>query len=254
MRVTVLGCSGSVGGPGAACSGYLFSVPGEQPVLMDCGPGVFGELMRVSDPDNIAVVLSHMHADHCLDLPAMMVWRRYAPPGPAPEKAPLYGPSGVAMRIGAASSEFPGEIDDISDTFDVHEWADGMEITLGGMNIHAIKLDHPPETYGLRVTGPEGHVIAFSGDTGPCDELIDLAADADLFLCEASWTHDPGNRPEHLHLSGIEAGEAAAKANAKALAITHVAPWCDASVIMAEARSTFSGPVELVRQGQIFHF
>ncbi len=108
----------------------------------------------------------------------MMVWRRYAPPGPAPEKAPLYGPSGVAMRIGAASSEFPGEIDDISDTFDVHEWADGMEITLGGMNIHAIKLDHPPETYGLRVTGPEGHVIAFSGDTGPCDELIDLAADA----------------------------------------------------------------------------
>lgn len=254
MRVTVLGCSGSVGGPGAACSGYLFAVPGELPVLMDCGPGVFGELMRVADPDNLSVVLSHLHADHCLDLPAMLVWRRYAPPGPAKHRAPLYGPSGTSTRIGVASSEYPGELDDISDTFDVHEWSDRMEVTLGGLRIQAFRVDHLPETYGLRVTGPEGQVIAYSGDTAPCDALIELATDADLFLCEASWTHDPANRPEHLHLSGIEAGEAATKANVRALAITHVAPWCDAEAILSEARSTFSGPVELVKQGQLFHF
>ena len=253
MRVTVLGCSGSVGGPGAACSGYLFAVDGEQPVLMDCGPGVFGELLRVANPDDIgAVVLSHMHADHCLDLPAMLVWRRYAPPGPAPARALLYGPAGVAMRIGSASSEYPGELDDISDVFDVHEWNDGMEVTLGGMRIRALRVDHLPETYGLRVTGPDGQVIAFSGDTAPCDELIDLAADADIFLCEASWTHDPAHNPEHLHLSGIEAGEAATKANAKMLALTHIAPWSDRDAILAEARSAFSGPVELVTQGQRF--
>ncbi|WLP91373.1 cyclic nucleotide-degrading phosphodiesterase [Gordonia sp. NB41Y] len=252
MRVTVLGCSGSVGGPGVACSGYLFTVPGEQPVLVDCGPGVFGELQRVADPDSVAVVLSHLHADHCLDLAAMLVWRRYAPPGPAPVAAPLYGPSGVAARIGAASSEFPGEIDDIGDTFDVREWSDGIEVTLGGMSIRAFQVDHPPETYGLRITSPEGKVVAYSGDTALCDELIDLAAGADVFLCEASWSHDPAARPEHLHLSGIDAGEAATKANVKALAITHVAPWTDAELILAEARSRFGGPVELVRQGQVF--
>lgn len=252
MRLTVLGCSGSVGGPGAACSGYLFQVPGEQPVLVDCGPGVFGELIRVADPDNIAVVLSHMHADHCLDLPAMLVWRRYAPPGPASERAPLYGPSGVGLRIGAASSEFPGEIDDIGDTFDVHEWSDGMEVTLGGMTLLASTVDHPPETYGLRITGPGGQVIAYSGDSAPCDELIEVAAESDLFLCEASWSHDPANRPAHLHMSGYEAGEVATKANVKALAITHVAPWADPATILAEAKRTFSGPVELVRQGQTF--
>lgn len=233
-----------------ACSGYLLTVPGEQPVLIDCGPGVFGELQRLVDPNDVAVVLSHLHADHCLDLPAMLVWRRYAPT-PAVGKAPLYGPSGTALRIGAASSEFPGQIDDIGDTFDTHEWGDGIEITLGGMTFRPVRMNHPPETYALRVTGPHGEVLAFSGDTGVTDDLIDMATDADVFLCEASWTHDPANRPPNLHLSGVEAGEAAAKANVGMLALTHVAPWTDAQAILTEARLAFSGPVDLVHQGQV---
>ncbi|MET9203141.1 cyclic nucleotide-degrading phosphodiesterase [Gordonia sp. NPDC003585] len=256
MRLTVLGCSGSVGGPGAACSGYLLSVPGEQPVLMDCGPGVLGELQRVTDPKNVAVVLSHLHADHCMDLPAMLVWRRYAPscmvePNAAIDKAPLYGPPGTAMRIGAGSSEFPGQVDDITDTFDVHEWHDAMEVTLGGMHFRAFEVDHPPSTFGLRVTGPDGEVLAFSGDTAMCDELIELADGADLFLCEATWTHAPSERPPHLHLSGIEAGEAATKANVKALALTHIAPWTDVDAVVAEAHRTYSGPIQLMRQGRV---
>lgn len=251
MRLTVLGCSGSVGGPGAACSGYLLTVPDHRPVLVDCGPGVLGELQRVADPSDVDVVLSHLHADHCLDLPAMLVWRRYAPT-PATELASLYGPAGTALRIGAASSEFAGQIDDIGDTFDTHEWIDDMEITLGGIVIDPIRVDHPPATFGLRFTGPQGQVVAYSGDTGPCDAVVDVAADADIFLCEASWTHAPSERPPHLHMSGIEAGEVATKANAKSLAITHVAPWSDAEAILAEARTTFSGPVGLVRQGQVF--
>ncbi|MDL9938771.1 MBL fold metallo-hydrolase [Gordonia sp. ABSL1-1] len=250
MRLTVLGCSGSVGGPGAACSGYLLSLPGEQPVLMDCGPGVFGELQSVVDPNEVAVVLSHLHADHCMDLPAMLVWRRFAPQ-PAVGRAPMYGPAGTALRIGAGSSEFPGQIDDITDTFDVHEWHDGMEVGLGGMSFTAFEVDHPPATFGLRVTGPDGAVLAYSGDTAMCDELVDLAADADIFLCEASWTHAPSERPPHLHLSGIEAGEAATKANAKVLALTHIAPWSDTDEIVAEAARTFSGPIHVVRPGQV---
>ncbi|MFT4043389.1 MAG: MBL fold metallo-hydrolase [Gordonia sp. (in: high G+C Gram-positive bacteria)] len=251
MHLTVLGCSGSVGGPGAACSGYLLTVAGEQPVLVDCGPGVFGELQRVTDPNNVAVVLSHLHADHCLDLPALLVWRRYAPVR-AVGRVPLYGPPGTALRIGAASSEYPGQVDDITDTFDACEWADGIEITLGGMTILPRRVDHPPVSYGLRFTGPQGQTLAFSGDSGPCAEIIELAADVDVFLCEASWTHMPSERSAHLHMSGVEAGEMATKANAKSLAITHVPPWTDTAAVLAEARSTFSGPVDVVRQGQVF--
>ncbi|MFW0796487.1 cyclic nucleotide-degrading phosphodiesterase [Gordonia sp. CPCC 205515] len=251
MRLTVLGCSGSVGGPGAACSGYLLEVDGEQPVLMDCGPGVFGELQRRADPIDVDVILSHLHADHCLDLPAMLVWRRYAPT-PATSRARLYGPRDVDLRLGAASSEVPGEVDDISDTFHVTEWQHGVPVELDGLTITPIEVNHPPDTFGLRIAGPHGQVIAYSGDTGMCDEVVDVAAGADIFLCEASWTHAPDDRPPNLHLSGYEAGQIATKAGVRALALTHVAPWSDPEAILAEARSTFSGPVDLVRQGQVF--
>lgn len=251
MRLTVLGCSGSVGGPGAACSGYLLEVDGHQPVLMDCGPGVFGELQRRVDPVDVDVILSHLHADHCLDLPAMLVWRRYAPQ-PATTRAQLFGPRDVDLRLGAASSEIAGEVDDITDTFHVTEWQDGKTVELDGLTVTPIAVNHPPDTFGLRITGPQGQIIAYSGDTGMCDPIVDVAAGADIFLCEASWTHAPDERPPNLHLSGYEAGQIATKAGVRALALTHVAPWWDPEAILAEARSTFAGPVDLVRQGQVF--
>ncbi|SIS23742.1 cyclic nucleotide-degrading phosphodiesterase [Williamsia sterculiae] len=245
MRLTVLGCSGSVGGPGNPCSGYLLRVPGERPVVMDFGPGVLGALQRHVDPIDVDVILSHLHADHCLDLPGLLVWRRYAPT-PATDRAALYGPPGTAQRIGAASSEFPGEIDDVSDTFDVLPWVDGQQVRLGGMAILPRTVAHPPSTVGLRITGPEGEVLAFSGDSGVCDTLVELASDADVFLCEASWTHAPGQRPPHLHLSGTEAGQMAARAHVKSLAITHIPPWTSTEDVLDEVRAEYDGPISVV--------
>ncbi|WP_026918817.1 cyclic nucleotide-degrading phosphodiesterase [Gordonia shandongensis] len=250
MRLTVLGCSGSVNGPGAPCSGYLLQADGHPPVLIDCGHGVFGELQQHADPNEIAVLLSHLHADHCMDLPAMLVWRRWAPT-PAAARSLLYGPEGTAVRIGAGSSEYPGEVDDITDTFDVREWAHRETVTVHGLQIEPFRVNHPPSTFGLRVTGPDGEVFAYSGDTGVCDEVVELARDADIFLCEASWTHAPGQRPEALHLSGVEAGEVALKAGARSLALTHIVPWSDADAILGEASGVYPGPLQLVHQGQI---
>ncbi|WOC11065.1 cyclic nucleotide-degrading phosphodiesterase [Gordonia sp. MP11Mi] len=250
MRLTVLGCSGSVNGPGAACSGYLLQADGHQPVLIDCGHGVFGELLQHADPNRVAVLLSHLHADHCMDMPAMLVWRRWSPEK-ATERSLLFGPTGTAVRIGAGASEYPGQVDDISDTYEVREWVDREAVDIHGLHIEPFKVDHPPSTYGLRVTGPDGAVFAYSGDTGVCDEVVDLAHESDLFLCEASWTHEPGVRPEGLHLSGTEAGQVAARASARSLALTHVVPWSDADAILDEASAAYPGPLQLVHQGQI---
>jgi len=250
MQLTVLGCSGSLCGPQSPASGYLLSVPGEQPVVMDFGPGVLGALQKHMDPNSVAVLLSHLHADHCIDLAGLLVWRRYAPI-PAVGKAALYGPPGTADRIGAASSEYAGAVDDITDTFDVDTWVDGTVVKVGGMTVLPRKVNHPPQTYGLRITGPEGQTLAFSGDTGVCDEVVDLARDADVFLCEASWTHDPANRPPNLHLSGVEAGQLAKAAGAKQLALTHIPPWTDTETIVSEARSQFDGPIFAVAPGQV---
>ena len=179
----------------------------------------------------------------------MLVWRRWAPV-PAIGRVPLWGPEGTAGRIGAGSSEFPGEVDDISDTFEVSEWVEGQAVELRGLSFTPYRMDHPPATYGLRVTGPNGEVLAYSGDTAPCDELVELARGADVFLCEASWTHDPASRPPHLHMSGVEAGEAATAAGVGVLAVTHIPPWTSTADILAEVRSSFSGHIELVQQGQ----
>ncbi|MBM7368589.1 ribonuclease BN (tRNA processing enzyme) [Gordonia hydrophobica] len=228
----------------------MVQADGHPPVLIDCGHGVFGELQQHADPNEVAVLLSHLHADHCLDLAAMLVWRRWSPT-PATERSMLYGPSGTALRVGAGASEYPGQVDDLSDTYDVREWADREAIDLHGLHIEPFQVNHPPETYGLRITGPEGEVLVYSGDTAVCDEVVELASHADLFLCEASWTHDPENRPAGLHLSGVEAGQMASRAQVRSLALTHVAPWSDSDAIMTEASGEYPGPLQLVHQGQI---
>ncbi|MGB3302378.1 MAG: cyclic nucleotide-degrading phosphodiesterase [Gordonia sp. (in: high G+C Gram-positive bacteria)] len=250
MRLTVLGCSGSVNGPGAACSGYLVQADGYPPVLLDCGHGVFGELLTHANPNEVAVLLSHLHADHCLDIPAMLVWRRWSPV-PATERSLLYGPAGTALRLGAASSEYAGEIDDLSDTYDIREWTDREVVEVHGLIVEPFKLMHPPCTFGFRITGPDGEVLVYSGDTGICDAAVELARDADLFLCEASWTHAPGVRPEGLHLSGLEAGQIATRAKVRSLALTHIVPWTDADAILDEASAAYAGPLQLVHQGQV---
>lgn len=160
MRLTILGCSGSVGGPQAACSGYLLQVDGHDPVVMDFGPGVLGELQQRVDPNTATVMLSHLHADHCLDLPSLLVWRRYHPT-PASGRARLLGPSDTPERIGRASAETASLFDDITDTFDFGSWVEGQDIAVGGFTARPFRMYHPPESFGLRITAPSGRVLAY---------------------------------------------------------------------------------------------
>src|SRR5271167_2364190 len=99
VRITVLGCSGSVVGPDSPASGYLLRAPDTPPLVLDFGGGVLGALQRHADPGSVHVLLSHLHADHCLDMPGLFVWRRYHPAKPE-GKALLYGPSDTWSRLG----------------------------------------------------------------------------------------------------------------------------------------------------------
>jgi ribonuclease BN (tRNA processing enzyme) len=224
VRITVLGCSGSVTGPDSPASGYLLTAPGAPPLVLDFGNGVLGALQRHADPNSVHVLLSHLHTDHCIDLASLFVWRRYHPI-PAVGRALMYGPTDTWARLAQASSPFGGELDDFSDIFDVRHWTDGEEV---------------------EITDASGAVLTFSGDTGICDAIVDLARDADVFLCEASWTHAPGERPEHLHLSGTEAGQIAKQAGVGELLLTHIPPWTSREDVITEAKAEFNGPVRAV--------
>lgn len=250
MRMTVLGCSGSVTGPDSPASGYLLTAPGTPPLVIDFGPGVLGALQRHADPGEVTILLSHLHADHCLDLPGLLVWRRYHP-NPPSGRGLVYGPADTAYRIGASSAECAGEMDDISDAIDVRLWTENTPVKIGELTVFPRRMNHPPEAYGFRVTDADGRVLAYTGDTGMCDNVVDLARGADVLLCEASWTDSP-DRPEGVHLSGKEAGRVATLAGVKELLLTHIPPWTSREDVIAEAKSEYSGPVHAVSQGSVY--
>ena len=200
MRVTVLGCSGSVGGPNSPASGYLLTAPGVEPTVIDFGPGILGALQRYADPSRVTVLLSHLHADHCLDVPGLLVWRRYHPI-PATGRARVFGPADTAFRLGVASAECGGSIDDVSDTLDLHRWRDGDTVDFGSYTVQVRQVFHPPESYGMRVTSTEGNVLAYTGDTGMCDAVIDLARDAGIPVQERPFTPDEAKAATEAFIS-----------------------------------------------------
>ena len=248
MRVTVLGCSGSVVGPDSPASGYLLTAPDTPPLVIDFGGGVLGALQRYADPNAVSVLLSHLHADHCLDLPGLFVWRRYHP-NPATERGQIYGPGDTWARLAAASSPLGGDLDDFTDVFEVNEWADGQAVQIGALSVLPRLVSHPTESFGLRITDPSGAALVYSGDTGVCESLAELASGADVFLCEASWTDAP-ERPKHLHLSGAEAGRVAKRAGVGRLLLTHIPPWTVREDVISEAKAEFDGPVHAVSPGE----
>ena len=105
MRMTVIGCAGSYPGPESAASCYLLEEEHggrTWSVLLDLGNGALGSLQRYADASAIdAVFLSHLHADHCLDLCGYYVMRKYHPNGALP-RIPVWGPADTARRMAKA--------------------------------------------------------------------------------------------------------------------------------------------------------
>ena len=243
MRLTVLGCSGTYPGPDSPCSGYLVEHDGFR-LVVDLGPGALGPLQRVIDLLEIdAVYVSHLHADHCTDLVGLSYARRYHPGGlPAP--LAVYGPAGLAGRLCQVFEVAPP--DRLRPVYDFHEVPVGTT-QIGPFTVTSLRMNHPVECHGLRIEAG-GRTLAYSADTASTRRLDILAADADAFLCEASWPDAPG-RPPGLHLSGREAGEHAARAGARRLLLTHLMPWTDREAMAAEAAQAYDGPLEVVRSG-----
>jgi ribonuclease BN (tRNA processing enzyme) len=244
MRLTVLGCAGSFPGPDSACSCYLVDADGFR-LLIDFGTGSLSAVQRFADLYAIdAIILSHLHADHIFDACSYVVARRYAPGGPLP-RIPVYAPEGAPRRLAAAYGE--GDGGSLDDVYAFYPLFNGT-FTIGPFTVTAERVNHPVETYGLRLAH-EGRVLAYSSDTAPCDALIRLAQGADVFLCEASYLDDVDNPPD-LHLTGREAGEHATKAGVGSLLLTHlVSAWGSEMLTLDAASGAYAGPIEIVRPG-----
>ncbi|MQA95234.1 MAG: MBL fold metallo-hydrolase [Streptosporangiales bacterium] len=246
MRLTVIGCAGSFPGPESPASCYLVEAEGFR-LLLDLGNGALGALQRyvgLFEPD--AVFLSHLHADHCIDLCAYYVARRYHPAGPAP-RLPVYAPGGAADRL-ARAYDLPLD-PGMRREFAFRTLLPGRT-EIGPFTAVLERVNHPVETFGIRLEHG-GRALAYSGDTGPSENLVTLARGADLLLAEASFLDEP-NLPTDLHLTGREAGEHAAAAMVDSLVLTHLVPWNDPVRLRTEAATAFPGKLELAQAGAAY--
>ena len=249
MRIRVIGCSGSFAGPDSAASSYLLEETDADGrtwrVLLDLGSGAFGPLQSAIDPTELdAVIVSHLHPDHFLDVTGLEVFWAYHERTDLPQ-LPVHGPAALPDRLAAVLSRdghVPDGVDRVPFAYGAIE--DGQLLEIGPLRIEVRAVLHPVEAYGFRITSGD-QVLAYSGDTDTCSALLDLAADADLFLCEAGYIEGRDDRFSGVHLTGLRAGQAAVTANAGRVVLTHIAAWTDPAVPLAEARSVYSGPLEL---------
>lgn len=246
-------------GPDSPASCYLIQANGDDGrggsrpwnVVVDLGSGSFGALLRYLDPSDIdAVVLSHLHADHVVDVTGLEVYRRFNPNG-ALGPVRLLGPQGTRQRIAELTMAGDAAELDASFTFDVI--AAGHEVHVGPLRILPLEVWHPILSYGFRISGPssigDGTVtLAYTGDTDSCDNLHPLARDADLLLAEAAF-QEGRDEVRGIHLTGRRAGALAHAAQVRRLVLTHLPPWNDPQVIRREAAAVYLGPIDLASPG-----
>jgi ribonuclease BN (tRNA processing enzyme) len=233
MELTVLGCSGSYGAPGGgACSGYLLREH-DTAIWVDCGNGTFGHLQEHLEVEQLsAVVLTHGHPDHCVDIYGLHVLLRY---GLQREGLPVYAPEGLEGHLAALVSDF-------GPTFDWRAVGDADTAQVGDIALRFSRTDHPPPTYAVEATADDRRLI-YTADTGPGWGVGAFAPGADLVLSEATYLHE--ERPAPIHLSARQAGEAAREAQAQRLILTHLWPRVDPVAAVEEGSEAFGDPVTL---------
>jgi ribonuclease BN (tRNA processing enzyme) len=262
MRLTVLGKSPSWQDAGGACSGYLIE-EGDTAVLVDCGNGVFAKLReRMDYVDVDAVVLSHLHADHFLDLVPFSYALTYAPrqqpvpvdrwPGTdCPACPDLHAPPGARELFRRVVGAWGNE-DLIENAFNLQEYDPAGEIEIGPIRVTFQPVPHFTETFAMSISSTNGSGrIVYGADCSPTDALTEFARDADLMLVEATLP-----RPERTgmrgHLTPEEAGGHARGAAAKKLLLVHISDELDAEGARDKAAEVFDGPVEVAVEGAVY--
>lgn len=218
MKLTVIGCSPAWPNPDGAHSGYLLEGPGS--LLLDCGPGVLARLRsRGGWPSVEAIAITHFHLDHWGDL-VPWVWGSFYWSGEPPTGPELWVPRG-GRRILAHFGEALGFADMFERVFTISEYQPGGPFEAAGFTVTAQRLPHYGiEAHGFRITDGAA-TLAYSGDSAPCDELSELARDADVFLCEATLASGESDGGPRGHLALDEARAAYAGSGAKRLVVIH---------------------------------
>ncbi len=250
-RLTILGSGTAAPSARRGASGHLLSI-GEDRLIFDTGPGTLDRLLRAgADPHTVShLFYSHNHLDHTGELAAWLFAGRIPQVG---RRAPLTiaGSPGFMDMLGTLHDAYGHWIEPETYHLDRVTMDAAARSMLNGKrwSVQAFPVDHIASSIGYRVTLDTGKTFVYTGDTGPCESLVELCRDADLLLIEAS-TPDGAGLPGHLTPS--QAGEAAARAGARRVVLTHFYPPCDRVDMLEQLRRTYPGQATLAEDGMSF--
>ncbi len=251
MQITVLGKSPAWQDPGGTCSGYLVQEGGTR-LLLDCGSGVFARLREVVDETAVdAVVLSHLHADHFLDLIPYAYALTYAPRDVPASRPALHAPPGARAVFRRVTGAW-GSDDLIEDAFTVHEYDPADILTVGALRVRFHPVPHYVPAWAVEISARDGGTrFTFGADCGPSDGLVQFAQGSDLLMLEATLAQ-PETDGARGHLTAGEAGELGRRAGCRRLVVTHFPAALGEQWVRSQAEATFGASVELAQQDARF--
>lgn len=243
LALTILGSSCSIPRPGRACSAYLIEDDGRF-VLLDFGTGAFSNLRQYIAPDALeAIVISHMHTDHFLDLIPLRYALRYGSRS-RENRIPLHlPPGGIDMleRLGESLSRESGDF--FHDVYEMQEYDPESVLQIGSSKLRFALTTHFIDAYAIRYTSGDASIV-YSADTAYDEKVRELAGGANLFLSEATLgAHGIESGPVKGHICAAEAGQLAQLANVRSLVLTHYGTECNVTELELAARSTYRGEI-----------
>ncbi len=237
MRLTVLGGCGAWPAAGQACSGYLIEYDGFR-LLVDLGYATVPRLLQRVAADQVdAVFISHGHPDHCADLNPLLRARALRDEPAAP--LPVYAPPGALDAVLALDR--PGML---TASYVLHEFAAGSRLDIGPFRAETRLLPHWLPNAGIRLAAGD-RVLAYTGDTGPSPDVVELARDADLLLAEASYVDQVPQDSQRYLSSACQAGRHASDAGTGHLLLTHLLPGTDQTTARAAAADGYDGQISV---------
>lgn len=246
MRLDVVGAGPAyTDRPGATGAAYLLRTGGSS-LLLDLGQGSFPRLAGLVDPADLeAIVISHLHPDHFIDLVPLRHYLRWEEPR---RRVRVVGPAGLDARLDGLHGE-PGFT---AAALDVEALSEGTR-TIGPFEVQAARVTHTDSSYAFRVSpaggGPDAPGLVYSGDCGVATDLDPLARPGDTLLCEVSFGPGP-IYPGPEHLDGPAVGDLARRTGAGRVLLTHIQMGFDRAATVDSVRARFdAGPVELVDPG-----
>lgn len=221
MELTLLGTGTCLPSANRNSSGFVIK-SNKKIILLDCGSGILRRLVEAKiDYQEIDVIcLSHFHPDHVSDLAPFFLALKYTPDFAREKPLTLIGPVGLKDFLSNLANLYGDWVENPNFSLHLKEIEEDC-IVFDSLKIFTKKMAHSKNSVGFRIESDEKKSITYSGDTGFCPAIIELANQTDLLLIGCSFPH---NKKMAEHLTPEEVGRIADAAGAKKVVLIHMYP------------------------------